>query len=296
MRYLIYSLILLLSLCLVGCNFDFDLSSCNPDDIKVISEFTYKESEKYNEYEDVVTIDEKVDKIEISWVSGEIEILKGEVFSINEECLNGQYYPLYWNLEDGTIDIKYVKNGTSNSLLNDLKKKLVVTSPIDLDKIKYSGVSASISIELDQVTTTDIDNVSGEINIKFKTSDNIDIDDVSGKINLEIEEAGDIDIDSVSGESNLILTKAESIDVNTISGDVLVELSDTKALREIEIDTTSADVVLKLDDERGYKLSFKTVSGKKNTEFSDGTNTSLSKFEIDVETISGDVTIEKLNK
>lgn len=294
MKKIIISVFSLAILFLGGCQ--INMSGCSIEDIKNIGTFSYKESETYTEYINPVTTGDNILEINVSWIDGEVEFIRGDAFNVTEECISGTYYPLYYRIIDGKLDIKFVQNGTSSSLINNLKKKITITSPTNLTLIDYNGVSSSLLIDLDEVENLDIDNVSGLQKIDLDKANKIDIDNVSGEININVSEINIVDIESVSGECSVKLGKATYIDFNTISSNIYLELFDTSEITKIDLDTTSADIKLALDDVRGYRLDFSTVSGEKDIEFSDGSDVTLSRYVIDASTISGDITIKRIEK
>ena len=219
----------------------------------------YDNFELYNEYKEEIKLDETetYKKLDIDWISGEIEIIRGADFTISEEVIDGKYYPLYWYSQDGIIHIAYVESGLSNSKISGLSKRLTITCPYDLENINIDNVSASIKIDLDDLKKVDIDNISGKVNIKANAIEVTDIDTVSGDINLTIYDTTDISI--------------------------------------IDIDSVSGDANIKLDSSRGYDLKHGTVSGKYTTDFTNSI-ISLNQFDMYVDTVSGSLDIKKIER
>lgn len=227
----------------------------------VLGTYSYENADKYVKYEEPLGIDifdgKTFNSLVINWIAGEVEIKDGETFSIKEEQIKGDYHPLFWSDYSQDFIIQYVENNTPNADINNHSKKLIITTPKELFKnLKLDFVSAKFTVEKEHVDLLDIDTVSGDGNVTLQTAQNIKIDSVS---------------------SNIDLTIKSSLD-----------------LASIEIDQVSGDSTLNLDDSRGYNLDFDTVSGNVKQEFYKGSNESLTNFDIEVDTVSGNLNIKKI--
>lgn len=221
--------------------------------------YNYSNSGSYTEFKDTVIFDNpnQFTSINIDWIDGIININEagGDQLLLSENSRSGNL-PLYYLTSNGTLDIKYCKSGTSYQEIDKAYKVLELLIPSSITKIK--------------------------------------IDMVSTNVNMTGKDFNKIDIDSVSGEINLNIRSVEDVDVDGISADFTLSLGDSTSLNKIDMDTVSGNHTLYLDGKKGYNLNFDTVSGKLTKEFIDGSDSSLGKFNIDFDSVSGDLLIAKL--
>lgn len=270
----ILSSLLLVVLTVIACTGCFHISS---DDI--LGEYKYAYGDQYTKYADKVNVDPFADiiKLEINWIAGEINVVSGDNFTIEEESTKGDYYPLYYRIDDGKLTIHFCQSGSSSKSISKTAKSLTVTIPSTIKDVKIDDVSAPINLYIDTLEELDIDNVSGKIDIEAWQVDDLDIDDVSGSIDIVIDIIGKLGIDTVSGNADVIISSS-------------FDLSSIKA------DSVSGNINISLDGIRGYRLEFNSISGKKDVEFVDGSDTSLSRFDVKVETVSGNLNIRKIQE
>ena len=205
------------------------------------------------------------DKLELEWVSGSVSIVAygGDKVTITEST-NKEIkddLKVHWWLDGDTLHIEFCASGSGWNF-NGIEKKLTVSVPenLEISKMKLDTVSADVS-----VTGLTVGELSG--------------DSVSGNVRLD--------------------TVSDKIDLDSVSGDLTVAVKD--GVRKCGINTVSGKVVLDVTDSTGVSLSFDTISGriKESVEltirddryiFGDG------QTEIDVDTVSGDVKIERNEK
>jgi DUF4097 and DUF4098 domain-containing protein YvlB len=261
-------LVVLMVIAFTGC---IHISS---DDI--MGEYKYAYGDKYTKYTEQVSFDPFADisMLDINWIGGEINVIAGDRISIEEESIKGDYYPLYYRVNEDALVIQYCESGTSSKDISKTAKKLVVTIPSTIKDVNIDDVSASVNIDVDTLRELEIDDVSGKIDVKASMVDDLDIDAVSCNIDVAVAKAGKIEVDTVSGSADITI-------------DSSMDLSSIKA------DSVSGNINLYLDGVRGYRLVFESISGKKDAEFVDGSDASLPRFDIKVETVSGNLNIKK---
>ena len=237
--FIIISALLALLLCLAGCNFNFSVGV----------NYTYDSAgyEK-NEENTEKTFDGTVQKVDMDWVSGKIVFVKGDKFSIREKATKGEYFPLYYKLEAGTLYIKWAENGTSSTAFKNREKEITVTVTEEFGAILLNNVSASFDIDVYSADVMDINNVSGNGEIKAGTVKSFKYDGVSGDMKLTAEVSGKVDINTVSGKVTLNQNAAanNSYKLNTVSGDIEIKLP---------------------ADASGYSLKVSTISGGYSSAF-----------------------------
>ena len=106
-------------------------------------------------------------------------------------------------------------------------------------------------------------------------------------------EVNEFKINTVSGTGRAILGSNKKTDINTVSGNVNLKVISTLEEENINIESVSGDIILVLDERRGFNLRFDSISGEPTNEFGEPTNPDLSKFSINMDSISGDLSIYK---
>ena len=122
---------------------------------------------------------------------------------------------------------------------------------------------------------------------------NFKIDIVSANYSIEADHIDELDLDVVSGNGTITTHNAKDIEMDTVSGNISLDIANSSLLNKIDIDSVSGNTDLYLDGNRGYTLDFDTVSGKFTKDFVDGTDTSLNRFMINFDSVSGDLHIHK---
>lgn len=224
----------------------------------IVTDYEYDEADKYSEYVapmDFVSETGEFNKLSVGWLSGDISIIEGDAFHVEETNLGGNYLPLYYYVKGSEVKLQYCKSGIKDIETNSTKKKLEITIPHSLTSIELDIISANYAIEADELK--------------------------------------DIKVDIVSGNGEITLNSLETLDSNGVSGSVTLHLNSSLALKSIDIDVVSGNGNLYFDGVRGYDLSFSSISGKVKKEFEEGEDTSLSKFSIKYDSVSGNLLIGK---
>jgi len=204
-------------------------------------------------------------RLVIDWVAGSVtvETYDGDTISISEPEQEKEKNQLRWRQEGDTLTIRYcASTGTGEVGAKDLTVKVPAEFAAVLRYVQIDTVSADAY--------------------------------VSG---LEI---GELQFDSTSG--NLEFSGwAWDTDIDTVSGTAELNFEDTP--NELSFDSTSGDLILFLPDRNDFEVSFETVSGDFHNNF--GTyhqrddemyfeGTERGKLaELEIDTVSGDVRIEK---
>ena len=221
--------------------------------------YTYDDAKDYFQLPQqgkTVEIGGYVKTLFLDWISGSVEIKSGDSFTISETAEKGEYFPMYYLVKDDTAYLKYAKSGTANKYLDGKAKRVVITVPEGCSDMNLVIVSARYTVNVDHPASLEAAFVSGSAEISMRCPKKIALNGVSGNVNIS---AGDT-------------SQLESIDVEQVSG----------------------NTYLKLDAKRGYELSYASVSGKLRQDFSEGTDSSLKKYSVRVNTVSGNLSIEKL--
>ncbi len=247
MKRICISLILAAALLLSGCAIRSNL-------------YIYSNSSKYSTLDKPVS--GNVTKLDIDWIGGSVEIIKGDSFSVSEEADAGDYndeYRLRYWMDGTTLRIKFAVSGANLSNI-DLSKSLTVVIPSELSEI-------------------DIDAVSADIGITGVTSRDVDIDVVSGDIDSQNASFKYVSVHSVSGRADLSFAEEppKSIDFDSVSGDLTLYLKDGVAF-EAKMSSVSGD----------FNSDFNVNVQKNRYIYGEGRE-----LEIDFDSVSGDLSVRK---
>lgn len=232
----------------------------------VIEMVNYKNEAKYS-IGNFTYDSAEIDKIEINWISGNINIVESDndtlSVSENEDALKDNQKMRYL-IEGRTLKIQFWK-AKFRANVNSSKKNLTIEIP------------KNIELEINQV--------SGDVKSEKLTLRSLDVDIVSGKIVIGSLTSNDVHVDSVSGQVKIDSINADDIYVDTVSGNVSIGFSCAK---KVVIDSVSGNVRLSLNG-LGATIKFSSVSGHygKGKTFGDGA------CEINVSTTSGNLNVEE---
>lgn len=209
-------------------------------------------------------ISEKVEEIEINWVSGKVNIMRhdGDDVILTEEADRTltEKQQMHWLLDGKTLRVQYIASGARST--TNMNKALTVMLPNDLslDDMRINAVSASVELEALQ-------------------ADKLRINTVSGQVDAECKRVNEMEANTVSGTLFLAFVRApEKITAGSVSGDVNIALPEDSGFRA-ELDSVSGDVKSGLSMERKDKDLY--VYGDESCR-------------IDVNTVSGDLSIDEL--
>ncbi len=202
-----------------------------------------------------------VQNIDIEWISGnvDIEYYDGDTISLSENEQSDENHKLRYKLDNGTLDIKYIKSGVlkrRNGNLN-LSKELTIYIPKDkvINNIDVESVSAGINSEI-TVGDFDAETVSGNI-IADGIMNSADAETVSGNITFICPQSFyELSTDSVSGETQIIIPKDISgfyVTASSVSGRINAD--------DFNISGKALDYTYGAG---GPEISFNSVSGSLN--------------------------------
>ena len=248
--------------CFSGCKGKAGLYNYNSTGFEKMPENTAK------------TFDTAVLKVDMDWVAGKINFVKGDKFSISEKALNCDYFPLYYKLEAGTLYIKWAESGTKLKYLADKEKEITVTVTSEFGAVVMNNVSAAFDIEL-------------------YNADKIDIKNVSGKGLIKAGSVKEFEYDGVSGDLTVAASLAGSVKVNTVSGRTVINQKESAAGNSFHLNTVSGDIEIVFPaDLPGYTLSATSVSGGYESAFGDK-NYGDGSVSIDFNSVSAKIKITK---
>ena len=213
--------------------------------------YRYDDASRYNA--GGTSIDEMVNSLDISWVSGDVEVEYWdgstievmETFSskISDDAL------LRWRVKSGRLYVKYTK---TDFAIKNVDKNLIVRIPrglvlrdvsadttlsIQADALDFESVSGSLRAQMDYVKEIELETVSGEISLSLGVCPReIEGKSVSGSFSIALPEGSlyAVEFDSVSGRlrsSSANLSGGASynpkgassrFEFETVSGDVSI--------------------------------------------------------------------------
>ena len=142
-----------------------------------------------NEDMSLLNFDEKIQEIEIDWVSGSITIQMGDVddIMVMEYCSETIQDPIAYRVSGKTLEIQYCKNMDrliSFGGKSTQEKHLVITFPQGWkgQLIEIDTASADLNMEKITIQELDFDGASGTCVMKDCTIDKVDLDTASGDI------------------------------------------------------------------------------------------------------------------
>lgn len=265
----------LLLICLTGCGmqvFPFNFGGRITVDV-------YENAEQYDAGDFTYSAAD-VDAVEISWRSGNVELVESEkdTLSVSESgnTLSTDEQLHYW-LNDRTLYIQFGASGL-HANIDSRDKHLTLELPKGIEvsvRVTSAGVSAealeqesvfisshSGSLELGTIIADEVDlsSSSGNQNVSNVTADVLEMAASSGDLRVETAEiTGEAVCDTTSGDITLGTLEAGEADMETTSGYI-----DVKTLRcmEINMGSTSGWMRIGLPEGRGATVDFTTQSGK----------------------------------
>ena len=235
----------------------------------------YDNADKYTAGDREIT--DKIDRLDIDWVSGSVNVTSGGSTVIIKETTKGRLddkYKVHTWAEGSTLHVRFCKSGERYS--GEEAKTLEITVPegVIFESIKADAASADIKIEGVSSKKAVMDSSSGNMTYNGD-AESFSCDTSSGNIGFS-GKAADIKADSSSGDIFIDQAgDAKSISVDTSSGDVKLYMPQDYGFTA-KISTTSGNI--------SYDLPL-TKSGDETYTFLNGEN------ELDIDTSSGNVKI-----
>ena len=221
---------------------------------------SYPFADKYTAGNTSIAAD-KLEEINIDWISGNIQIERYEGDTIEVQEANSASLSeadrVHSYYENGTLKIEFQKSKRFSFHSITQNKSLLLRIPdkfssTPLEKIDIDNVSADISVDGLQIKDFSADTVSGNIRVKGAVEN--------------------FETDSVSGDS---------------------ALTSTVTPKEIEVDTVSGDTTITVPADSQFSIDYDSISGDLSNAFPTKTDNSGGKWTFD--TASGDVTINSMS-
>lgn len=240
------------ALLLTGCRVNFIVSG---------SRVEYPQSDKYQVGD--VRLDGNVDKVEIHWISGGVELLASDSDTVRVKEFNtpeDEELKLRHWLDGSTLHIQPCASGAVYP--GTLNKTLTIMLPARrVDSILVDGVSCDVAMTGLEARTVSIDTVSGAAELEDCTvKERLEMDSTSGGLSADLKGTLELlDFSSVSGAVKLDGAEVKRVDFDTTSG--AMELKLEHEPEELTHNSTSGSLSLTLPGDADFELEFDTVSG-----------------------------------
>lgn len=273
--------------CLSGCSFD------------ISPKVYYQNGDKFTPGE--VTVTEKIDTLEVDYISGDVDIVYGPVEGITvEESAAVSLAPdeqVHTWVDGSTLRVRFCASGIALRMDN-LEKHLTITVPEDV-KLKTMFVDCSSgNITMSGVADEmRVDVTSGDVFFAQKgDSNNVYVESTSGNITAEAENVGNFKIHSTSGNISFEGSDVDNFASDSTSGDGKYTFESVP--ETINIESTSGNDTLYLPEDAGFTADFNCTSGDINYDFplskqGDTYVNGNGESQIRVETTSGNINVLK---
>ena len=240
---------------------------------------------------------ENIEKIEIDWTSGKVNILpaSSDKISIEEKTSRdvSENEQMHYLLDGKTLKIKFVKSGTP--LISAVTKELNVYIPENssVKELDVGTASANINAEVSGVASASFSTASGDVGAVLDGAKDIDLDTASGRTEIVCKgEVNEFEANSASGDMQITADHIADADIETASGKI--ECVFGKTPDKLDVDSASGEVRLTLPETAGFTADIDTASGSFNCEFATVRNGNSYVCEngaskISVSTASGDI-------
>ena len=202
---------------------------------------------------DIQYISPDVRNIEIDWVCGNIQIMKGDVISdivITETAPSNFEYKMVCKQTGQTLKIEFAEDHEKFHLFgndNSISKDLSIRVPANWN---------CKNLEID-AAATDVTIIGMEIS-------EMDFDGASGLLNLDNCEIGKLDVDTASGDVEFIGTIKE-LEFDAASAQFNGEFFSVPS--KLNLDAMSGDMTLVLPEYCGFQLELDTMSESFDSDF-----------------------------
>ena len=277
---------------------------------------SYANAEKYTA--GGTEIADGIQNLDIHWTSGKVTVAyhAENTITVAETCSRNlsEDEQLRWWVDGDTLRIQYAKPGLRISF-NGGGKQLTVTLPegIELNNVQINVTSADVTVPELKAKQLDIGATSGDMDVEAEAetvkagatsgylklkftgkADFIKIGTTSGDVRMEAESVKEIEAGSTSGRLEITAEENEKTEIGCTSGTVRVTL---KKSEKLHVGTTSGNVTVVIPAEPGFTAEINSVSGDFNSAMAltkSGNRYSCGdgNAEIDIGTVSGDISIE----
>lgn len=219
-----------------------------------------------------------IDRIEIAWVAGSVNVSVGgtDSISISESSYVNlsEEQTMRYKVSGDTLKIQFCKDvdlgffdlvSHMNMPSKDLKVVIPASIASSLDKMTVDCVSANLNMTGISGEKFQIDSVSGSVDIDGTTTGKMETNTTSGAVELTNISIDELQTNTVSGRTNISGT-VNKLNSNSVSGSL--DFNDAICPERIEVGTVSGSTDIVIPENNGFDLEFDTASGSFNSGFS----------------------------
>ncbi len=264
-------------------------------------------------------ISEKISKIEINWLAGDIKVSlhDKDTLDVSESCdkdLKESRRMHTW-VDGDTLHIQFCKSGEM-MVFETPKKDLYLSLPKNSELSEFSIDGSSCDCKIDGITADTInsdlssgkleitdckankiksDSSSGDVEIELDgDADSISADSSSGSVSITAAKVGNIDVDTSSGKINIDVKEADKVAADASSGDMKFQFENVP--KKLRVDASSGDVTICVPKDADFEAEVDTSSGEFYSELAlsrdgDTYTAGSGSNSISIDTSSGDVNI-----
>ena len=253
-----------------------------------------------------------VNRIDISWVSGKVDICVGEGSEIivtelcSQNLSDSQRMRCY--LSGGTLRVEYWETARAgwrwfnwrwvdwrnyDEPTKSLRLELPASLVGELQELDVEAVSADIRVDAAYAVRTKLTAVSGSVEVNGVDAKRLSVSTTSGSISVKGCYADELSIEAISGGANVEGSYGD-VDAETVSGRIEMNLS--TAPRKMKVHSISGGVTLRLPADANFTVYLDTVSGLLSSDIPGKLSSNLlicgdGECSYRVETVSGNVRI-----
>jgi DUF4097 and DUF4098 domain-containing protein YvlB len=236
----------------------------------------------------------EIKKVDITWVSGEIDVVMGEGTELTvaetSEGLSDDA-KMHYYIKDDKLTIHYSKAMLKEDIDPEKKHlRVEIPSGIELD---IDSVNANVTIGDAVLGRIKLTSISGNAKFGSVISNEIKTETIEGTFSAVDIVADKFISDSVSGAVSISTISANEIKLKTVSGKTDMYISKKS---KVKVSGVSGEVSLDIAENTGATVEFSTMSGTFSSDKPHKTNNKTYIFgkgetEITVETVNGNLNI-----
>jgi DUF4097 and DUF4098 domain-containing protein YvlB len=230
--------------------------------------YTYSHADEYTA--GAGTVSGKVDRMEVQWLQGEVQILpaaegtEGIVLEESGSLPINQNTSVHYLLDGTTLRVRFAKSG---GFVTMVSKTLKIYIPNKLLSLEVNSTAADIRLGAITVDDCSISVASGNVRVDgVVTNRHFAFEAASGSLTGHADCSGsEMELDVATGSIDFSPTSCRNFDVIAGSGDVTIVLEETP--NSGSFDVASGDMTVYLPVDANFTLALEVILGKFTTDF-----------------------------
>lgn len=268
----VIAIITVVSFALCGCGIKVIVGSDDDGKVEISiggdSGFDFKYSEGDSYAAEGATLESKIDKLQVNWMDGEVELLSCDDENVKFEETADQTLTdelkLRWKLKNGCLIIKYCASGSFNFGRLNKKLKIYIPSDLMLDSIDVSTTSGEINVPAVNVKEISMTTTSGDVKSALGDVEKIKVTTTSGDSVIEAGKVSTIEVGGTSGNTSVKTTSVKKLTSSKTSGGCALITDDVDT---VEMNATSGLQAITIPDSLGFTANVSSTSGRLSTDF-----------------------------